>query len=1158
MKSYPAYLILLLFLFPTLFGSCQEDEFSPQGSRTGSVTLVLPGVLTRAQGDDSTDDSEDALIGIENGGALEGSVNPALGLWFFAFPQEVNGQTSGTMFRKNILDDLETGQVEGHAGLHKLFQFNLEHGTYRFYLAGNIPGLEGVYTENGLKGVLLSYLAAESGKGIAWNASDSPALAPGNLPMYREGIEVTVDKEMGDKNIDMHMTFLCAKVSLYLLKKATDTGETSLTGLQLRHVAGTSLTDATACQAHTPQHFLGNGTDNAIPVTIQGAGEKEKKTITATEVTDSSTPDACFYLPEYYPGDNSSTEDKTLLDITVNGTTTYTLPLGGGAYESTTLPNVTGGPLKRGTHYQITATLPESGQEAELTVNLFKWNTETVEVSFQQTELWVSDTAPRVHIVPFIGSEIECRTNAEELKTECPQTFFINGKDVPLLVCDQGEADAKRVRKLTFRLNPAIPYNTFDNLSEEQLKAIGLERKPVEGYGTYYTGTINMALTANNLTKVVDLTVSIYQMFEVTPTHVTLTEAGSATENYQSYICKTNMGDIELVKTDDENEENGKYQTSIIENADGTREIRIWTGQTITNTQQYSFVVQVKNKPEVSENLSVTLLNSDSYIIHFASINSFLKAESSSTLAFCDGWNGEFNVNNNSDTYYPQTWVSRENFMKAANSNFNLSDSDDGIKIDDKPCYTWTYKTQISTGGNWQDNGTWADNMHLWKDFVLKEVTPGVTEISFNGRKHEEPNGGSGNNEFPSNGNRWNGKVVYRMNINGANNTIRAITDSPMRYPYYHGTLRMFDYDSHEGWVVADPTVIKAAFVGSRPEIVTVRYIVDVDCSNVPDIQPNSLRWYLEYGQVSNDDGTEKNGTFLIQSEPDTNGAYQKIKAKDIGNNRYRFTFDLESVKENTAKDIKILIRTNSGTLECGTLFNGEDYQNGTLSGMYNPATGENDGVGLVAIGKYVPNSLSTGDGHTELTGHWYKGGLVSANTEGTEVTTNADFKIENLATNSSEFRIYFRRPLEPLSWKDSNVKINIGSEHGWNDKTRTMQPYQNTGWDYVDTGENQDFQWYNTNYDDVLKIKNEEGTKWFIATFANKFWNTNDQVSNDGASTGYIYKSDCWAWASDSNNYYPDFPVWNGKKEPSKGRVIGNGQALYYMDRKAFINRPR
>ncbi|MBQ8673446.1 MAG: hypothetical protein IJ511_05270 [Bacteroides sp.] len=1211
------FLSLCLLLTLCLAGACSDDyDDAAPAPRQGMVTLSLPGVLTRAATD--TDDNGATYIPVENGGTNEGAINAEKGLWFFAFPVK-NGNNDTDYNPDNFYSaDILSRLSETDGNNHRQLQIPLPYGTYHFYLAGNIAGLQHVRSEQALQQIYLAYTQGTNNH--LYVGSNGGELKAGNLPMFRDGapLEVTINDQTGNTTpvADMHLTFLCAKVTLNMqMAPGTTTASSSLQKLHLSHLAQTSpvvllnyLDEANNGKVFAndadykefspkrkeecPNGYLAA---NRIAIPASPVADSEdngsQRPSNAVPLMDGTNPIsipaanaqkalvATFYLPEYYVKASDSTTDyikdangssrtPSKIHLTVDGTL-YTLPLGGLATTEYTGSNADGliaqskfpgGNLVRGTHYDLTAYVPDPGEEWTLTVTPYAWNTRTLNTAFRETELWVEETETTDVIAPFVLDEIRYTTNAAHLSAVCMNTINDqNGNAQPILLPTFGNnAEGETVLRLEF--NPALTYQNFeDQVTNNENYSVAYENGR-----TCYKGTADVQIKANNITKVIRVNFSMYEVFEVTPLSITLNTAGAT----GTYICRTNLGTPAISNAEDETDETSHYSLSNVElQKDGTYKITV-TAETMPQTSvTHNFTLTATgNTPariKNSESLSVTLLPSG-YVVHFAAINSILKEESCHALPFCDGWEANDAIQDatkNSDVKYPQTLVSRQAFMAQLETTSSTT-----YKIANY--HSWLPKVTAKINNNNEKPMTLRENTNrLWYDLALTEAdnTPGTTTLKF----------------FSDADN-----TSYFLYTGGfeANRKVLYSDDTPIRYPYYQSdNLKLFHHNNKEGWIVADPTTLKMEWLTEEPTIVTVKYVVDVVCPEGEEAL--GMRWYLNYGQVSGN-----LGQFLIQSEQDTNKAYQNIKAYKVNGSTYRFTFYLESVAKNTAKDISLMVRTRTGTIELGKLFGGQDFQNGSYEGAYDPMTGSNESVSIVASGTYDCN-----------TGMWSQGVTGES---GSEISAD-DFTLPELEKNSAYFRIYFYRPMEPAAWnmtggpyRDSNNNIMGGNAtnvyihmaiNDWgntntHDKKKNLKllpyNYRNNSitqnkmlerWHFIDmndgnwrnydeknldainTAQIQDY--HNKSYTDG-KFESNYGE--FIAMFRNDTWREEDDKNQTDGTNGYVYKSDIWSWSNAYNNYFADFRV-NGHGYQRTGYInIQNNAALHYMDRKAFKTRPR
>lgn len=1042
--SLSGNLSLCLLASILLFCAACTDEDSFFGSvEEGTVTLVLPGVLTRAGDSDNGD-----VIKIEEGTEAEGGIDAEKGLWFFAFK---TGDKGRTVIRKIIPAELEEDDT------HKLFSVNLEYGNYKFYLAGNIPNLENVRTANELEGTVLSY-----------TSNLTTELRPGNLPMYREGIEVEVNSASQEK-IDMHMTFLCAKVQLGF-KSADPEKNFTVSGMTLNHVASQSIVDLNSCKSITLEEnqFISNIT---LPLS---ATETSETGISVSGNTETKLP--AFYLPEYYPDKKNGT--VSFLKFTVRQTgleesKEFTLKLGGEDTTGTTsVKEFLGGNLERGNHYEMTANIASMTKDLTVNLSIFKWNTETLDVDFSKTTLWVAktggernsddtykETNDTILATSLVPATVAYRTNASKLTFTCDQ---IKGNDI---LIPQYTSTTDGNGYITFTINPAILLKDF---------------------GEKTAGAAKVTITANNLKKEIWVDYNVTPFLTVSPTLVVF-NADKESEKDQTVTYSTNLlGEASLTSNDHRLTLNQDSKTITI--SKGT-----------TNTDSYTFEIKVSSQStDVVLTQAINVIYKRSNIrVNFIAINDKLDkgpADSESMgLIPLRSASGTTDENYDYEESLPQIYT-----------NYSTSDYSWGVpKINDN---------EMSSYGS---NDNW-----YYYDFTTQPAN-----LSFS----------SSNTET----------FFYKLPGSGKNGN-----DTPYQYPYNNGKMNIFNFENKEGWLVWDPTVEACGFMDFKPEIVDVSY--DVYVYSETPVQ--GVRWYRRFGWIK-----QNVGRFLIQSETDTNGEYDKYPVYFVGKNWYKCTITLKAMKHDKHKNIKLIFRTAEGSIDTGVLYGGEDFSVENTTG--NTCAGYYDKDGT--WGKGVPSEATTTGNKTNVT-----------------IESLIPFGDENPSStqgNNGYIRVYFYNPQEPSSWVNGvfrdEVYLHMGFTQGGGGAWPTGGVTTNDFMEPVVIEKSRIPNWYyyeisNKNFHDGqhngqyhgrwLDFRNYSGQVLYLA-FRNRLY---DSSHDDGGNLNY--KSDLWAWANMYNGFYPDIRIPYTEDNRRKDRYTDNldsyiAAAFYCMDGKCYLNkRPR
>lgn len=588
------YVLLVMFL-----AGCRAEEYS-DASGTDVILQVQNIVFMQEESDAKTRAEADIT-------ADEGRVND---LWFLAYP--VDGQGEKLVRRLSSNDALSSEE-------YKAFALRIQAGTYRVYVAANLPGVHVGIGEDELKNIVLRFR-----EGNVWAL---PETAKG-LPMFYafpDAISISVAE---GKTLQADLTILCAKLSYTLMFDNTGFSQASygsngfrVTGISVGNIAeSSSLTNETA-------HVSDLGDYDCTVSGNTGSGQWR------SEYT--------IYLPEHYTDD---ADKRTVLwiegtetvwdgsaykDIAVEHT--FCLPLGGGDYTGDN--GSQGGNLVRGTWYDVTAQIVGKGeQDITVSVDKYPWTTDNLSLGFAHTELWLSRTGipdvsgsynveEQILVTSLDKAQIEYSTTASSISVECMDK--IGEKAIVLAAVGQ--------RTITFSVNPDIPVASYGHTS----------------------GTAQVAIQANNIIKYVDVQYDVTPILEVSPLLINIqTEEGGAGVQ-REYIVnfETNLGGIILSATN-LTAPSGKGSVSV-----SCNDTQAMTGQIILKTNgesestwESSFTVKsAVGNLERSVRIVVNPPLND-YVIHFIAINddcdindsnrSQIHKELFSNGKATDGWTG--------------------------------------------------------------------------------------------------------------------------------------------------------------------------------------------------------------------------------------------------------------------------------------------------------------------------------------------------------------------------------------------------------------------------------------------------------------------------------------------------------------------------------------
>lgn len=858
LTSAVSVFFMLVALAPTLV-ACSADDYADAGSSGKStVTLILPGML--AQGLDSDEAGTDYIpVGGDAYGEnpAEGGVDSEKGLWFFAFPKE----QAGRMLKRKILPtDLKTKENN-----HKQYSIELEKGEYTFYMAGNISGLGQVNSAYELKQLILRYTAPLTD------------LKPGNLPLYCEGIDVTVDRT-ALQPVDMHLTFLCSKVRLKMKKPDTEPAEVKLAQLQLSHVATASVVDEEACRSLQTLSFLGDEAGHEINIPLS-----DNNGITLAPEAQTV---ATFYLPEYYTG---GLDDRTPTRLLVTvGKKKYTLPLGGDAYDSTTATEAfAGGDLKRSVCYDMTLT-PGRG----ITLTPVEWTTETLNLSFLSW-LRVSRTGEdkglsngqdlnnyehnkktrnQILVTSQHTDSITYSSSAEAIALECVD--LLDGK--PLVVA----TDAPKNGRILFSVNPEIPFSAYKGKT---------------------TGTVKIAIKANNLIKYINVQYNVTPFLRISPQEVEIRTLEGTDQDEYAVSFETNLGGIVITPNELVNATNGDKVSISYNPGESTGIILLKAAGKVVNSWSDTFKVSpaISGFEEYAQEVSVTVLPVlGNYRIHFIAIND--------------------------DRYDNEDWGTRARIHRelVMEDGKQPSDGWNAHKI-----YIYT-QYGMSSGGEIPQS--------VWYFFKIDELGdkpywPGVNmqpdmenpgwmlyslPFNFEGKCKELP----GTVKTPVPGET----LIMFNNAYEPNNHMH-------RYPYdMEPGVSLFDFSNREGWFVYDCTTGNFEFYNSKPEI----YLATFKMYHLKEM-PVINNWYRKYGRKKVDNTENDYEPITVWDDATISDEYLHITEKNCTIDGWKLSeLPLWCVRGKENKSIIVKHQADGDTPEAdkryGILFGGKRFKDNT------------------------------------------------------------------------------------------------------------------------------------------------------------------------------------------------------------------------------------
>lgn len=732
--------ILLLFNIAILLMTtgCSDCGFGPDGP-THSVTVYIPYSNVTREGSDTPD--ADAVDISANEGVITD-------LWFFAYP--IGKGEGEAVVRRIDIDQLSSDNN------YRVFYCDLKQGKYHIYMTANIPGISIYTTEEQLKAKMLDF-------------SNGNLPVPGKLPLLyiynnnennenNEGNNTLQVSPNTSATITANMTFVCSKVKFSLCFNNKTFSKNSFGSNRLK------ITSITVKDIVTKGGlFDGHRNDGT-----------QEQTLTVNNEFDFNKDQWSYidflYLPENYnKGKNTYLEIKgTELTPAGNETTithTYKLPLGGEA------GNKSGGELKRGAFYDMTASITGKGKmDMKIKMSVFEWDLQNVYADFSQTSLWVSrtgksdytnfdhdkKTGQQILVTSQYNDSIGYKTNAKELKVECVSKSKIGDKPLVLATPQSGQ--------ILFTVNPAILMDEYNGQT---------------------TGTAVVAIHANNLVKYIDVQYNVTPFLNVTPLEVEIhTEEGK--QSTYAVLYETNLGGIKINETILTSATSANKDKVTIKYPTGTSskgKIMLQSDGNATNTWTAYFTVSpsIPEYDDLKKQVKVTVIPSlNDYRIHFIALNDSRTGENEPHI-------------NTGNLTTDNKWPNCNIYLY---TQYGMT-SDNNI-----PQSVWYFfNTEGQAKPSWPGVSMKEDPENEgWKLFELSTDKPGWCSIPGAKPKYPKP-----------------GETLIMFN-SGKNNDYQ-------RYPYHmEPGVQLFDFKNREGWFVYDPTSNLHEFFESKPDIHLVTF----------------------------------------------------------------------------------------------------------------------------------------------------------------------------------------------------------------------------------------------------------------------------------------------------------------------------------------------
>ena len=839
--------ICLFCLCILLLTGCSPEEDFPTGDST--LILRIPNASSRAAGNGDANAGEDAVT------HDEGKVSD---LWFMAYPTNGEGE--------RFVRHLEVEQLD----TERKFNLKLKYGTYRIYVAANLPGVSNGTTEDELKNTVLSF--KEGGNLVL------PATSPYGLPMFYAATAPVTISEGSNMDISANLVFLCSK-----LKYTIAFDNTSFSGSF--NPNGFKITDIIIKNIATSSALFNEKDYSAY--TLNNQSHEGNLTLTDNQQKKWNYT-GTVYLPEHYITDANKNQLTCLeikgveINLKEDGSEkaettvehTYLLPLGGEAYPTTSSTSGSeskfeGGSLERGHYYDLTAKIKGVGkQELNVTMNIYEWTTKTISVDLSQTELWVSRTGEpqkenmnyevaskgveQILVTSLDNDSILYKTNASVVTLECEKK---NGKDLVRAIIKDG--------KILFSVNPEIALSEYTNTK----------------------GTARVAVKANNLIKQIDVQYNVTPYFNVSPLLVEIQTNPGEQDTY-AVSFETNLGggitispttlradgagngSVAITCTD-----TGKAQGKIYLQADGNTKTS-WEGTFTVKSKSEIRTVRVIVKPEVGD-----------YIIHFIAINDDC-TDNGEAKIYKELYNG---------TSPTDGW---ENHNIYIYTQYGITNNGE------IPNSVWYFFDTTGTKPYWPGVGMESDpNNKGWMYYKLSTNALGKCDIKDAPDKTPKP-----------------GETLIMFN---SGYHYLEIYNHRHRYPYdLEPGVSLFDFLDKEGWFVYDPTSNAYEFSAEKPELVLVTYTMYTKAGeSVID------NWYREYGKQENID---KLRVFGIKSTHTSDDFYNLTMPTSDIDGWNKTELRLWAVKGKEGKAIIVKNQTENNDKHYGIMFGGQIFKENT------------------------------------------------------------------------------------------------------------------------------------------------------------------------------------------------------------------------------------
>ncbi|MBM6960263.1 hypothetical protein H6A61_05240 [Bacteroides caecigallinarum] len=449
-------------------------------------------------------------------------------LWFMAYPTGGDGTT--------VITKLDTDQLTHD---NKTFSIKMKYGTYRIYVAANVPEIYAGIDEESLRAIVLKY---KDGDNITLPDTDNHG-----LPMFYEKQEPFTLTYGKSECIVADLTYTCVKIRYTLVFDNTENGISNPTfgtnvvkidGISVQNIAdraplvpdndisgSITLFDTDASGAFNGMYCPGvYNPDNADNYTF------DLETIDNTQAGQWAYR-GIFYLPEHFITQETQ-DSQTKMTVhaslyTAEGVSRasleYTIELGDTEDTQENLRQ-----LPRGRMYDITGRITGLGDKIETTAAVKDWTLQTISTDLNGPYyLYVEKTSVALEAGKDVT--VPCHSDFSSLDYESPQYTLSDGTVTDIYQVEFNKDENGNYESFTVRIHPNMPPVA----NAENIEAI-------DKYFYIVAGSIRKKIVVNPL--------KLEPYLIVTPQNYTIyiKEISNLTSYDVTYTYRTNLPSITI------------------------------------------------------------------------------------------------------------------------------------------------------------------------------------------------------------------------------------------------------------------------------------------------------------------------------------------------------------------------------------------------------------------------------------------------------------------------------------------------------------------------------------------------------------------------------------------------------------------------------------